>query len=168
MHRGSSSSEISSISTTSASLKLNKRKTRLTSTHFGKSRSRTSIKHPKIISSLPSSASSNGANKRKINCTNLNRKQNAHKYRLTTNLDSNHTSRSSSTDSSATPLKRKQVSFRLVEQTFLGLFVPLLESLTLTGSCDYVILRFHKRWAHFWPLCDYQFLKDSAPRSHVA
>jgi hypothetical protein len=74
---------------------------------------------------LPSSASSNGANKRKINCTNLNRKQNAHKYRITTNLDSNHTSRSSSTDSSATPLNRKQVSFRLAEQTFLGLVVPL-------------------------------------------
>jgi hypothetical protein len=114
LHLGSSSSEISSISSASATVKLNKRNTQLTNSHFGKSCSRTSIKHPQKFGSLPSSASSHGANKYKIKCPNLPRKRNGYVHRTATNYDSSHTSCSSSRDSSTTPLKRKQVSFRSV------------------------------------------------------
>lgn len=129
MQLGSSSSEISSISSTSATVKVNKRNTRLSSTHFGKSGSRTSVKHVQKFSSLSSSASSHGANKYKIKCTNLPRKRNGHDYRTATNYDSNHTSCSSSRDSTTTPIKRKQVSFRSVGETSVGLYLLLLASL---------------------------------------
>lgn len=122
LHLGSSSSEISSISSTTASVKLNTRNTRLINSHFGKSCSRTSTKYLQKISSLPSSASSHGANRHKIKRPNLTRKQNGHDYRITANSDSKHTSCGSSRKSNAIPLKRKQVSFRLVGKTFVGLF----------------------------------------------
>lgn len=119
LHLGSSSSEISSISSTSASVKLNTRNTRLINSHFDKSCSRTSTKYLQKISSLPSPASSHGASRHKIKHPNLTRKQNGHDYRITTNFDSNHTSCGSSRKSNAIPLKRKQVSFRLVEKQLL-------------------------------------------------
>jgi len=128
LHHGSLSSETSSISSTSASVILNKRNTQLVSTHFGKTHSRTSIKHLQKISSLPSSTSSQGTNKPKIKRPNLTRKQNDHEYRIKINSDYNRTSCSSSRDSITTPLRRKQVSFRLVGQIFVGL-LPILEFL---------------------------------------
>ncbi|XP_021938923.1 trichohyalin-like isoform X3 [Zootermopsis nevadensis] len=139
LHLGSSSSEISSISSTSTSVKLLMRNTRLINSHFDKSCSRTSTKYLQKIRSLPSSASSHATNRHNTKHQTLTRKQNGHDYRITTNSVSNHTSCGVSRNINAIPLKRKQVSFSYISTDNLHLSEHdrrILESMALKKKIE--------------------------------
>ncbi|XP_069668715.1 trichoplein keratin filament-binding protein-like isoform X2 [Periplaneta americana] len=100
-----SSSEISSTTT---SVILNKKNTRLNQNHFGKKCGRTSIKCARSVSPFHSSTSSESGAKHQIKSKSSSQKWNSHDCSIISDLDSYHKSRS---NNSITPLKRKQVSF---------------------------------------------------------